>query len=456
MISLIQTRLKILFCLALCASLSLGYVSYSGWNKYTSMHESLNLTYSIEETVTSLKVNKYDKHLYKELKSTRALLEPKHRADALSDVIQAYADKSPWLLKKRVKHFLKNELEYRRYARNMMAYWQNRVIYFAALAAGSLLTVFLLMVLYIRYSIFNPLKDLARKMTDFLNNKYSYQFSVPDPNEVGQLHATFNALAQQVLSNMDELTTLDRAKSEFLNIASHELRTPLTSIKGSLSLLQSGVAGDVNDSSKNLMNIAETETDRLIRLINDVLDLAKIEAGRLPLEKEWVSLESLVNETITSLQGLATTASVRLEASKLPHLEIDVDSDRIKQVLTNLISNAIKFSPEKGVVNISADIDAHGSLRLNVHDQGRGIAPEDIERIFEKFSQATGPNNPLVKGTGLGLAIARAIVTEHEGHIGVESTIGKGSQFYFTLAHWRIPGQNANSGNIKTTQGAVA
>ena len=456
MMSLIHTRLKFLFTLAVLAFLGLGYVSYSGWNKYTSMHESLNLTYALEETVINLNVNKYDQRLYQELKVHRAKLTPKHRADAMSDVIAAYAEKSPWLLKKRVDHFLKNEQEYRRYARNMMAYWQNRVVYFAALAAGSLLAVFLFSVFYIRLSVFNPLKDLARRMNDFLNNKYSYQFSVPDPNEVGQLHATFNSLAQQVLSNMDELTTLDRAKSEFLNIASHELRTPLTSIKGSLSLLQSGVAGDVNDSSKNLMNIAETETDRLIRLINDVLDLAKIEAGRLPLEKEWKPVQVVIAETVASLQGLASAAGVKLEAGELPHLEIEVDVDRIKQVLTNLISNAIKFSPENGVVTVTADIDAHGSVRLSVNDQGRGIAPEDIERIFEKFSQATGPDNPLVKGTGLGLAIARAIVAEHDGHIGVESTVGKGSQFYFTLTSWRIPGQDANSGNIKTTQGAVA
>ncbi|MCB1513158.1 MAG: HAMP domain-containing histidine kinase, partial [Hyphomicrobiaceae bacterium] len=178
---------------------------------------------------------------------------PKHREDALSDVIQAYAEKSPALLKKRIQHFLKNEKEYRSYTRNMMTYWQEKILYFGILSAVTLLTTLFIAIIYIQNSIFTPLKDLSKKMNDFLHDKYTYQFSVPAPNEVGHLQATFNALAQRVLNNMDELTTLDRAKTEFLSIASHELRTPLTSIKGSLSLLQSGITGELNDASKNLL-----------------------------------------------------------------------------------------------------------------------------------------------------------------------------------------------------------
>jgi signal transduction histidine kinase len=431
-------RLKTLFLLALVLSGSVGSVTVKGWIKFIDEQRSLNLSYDLELVLKNLSEKRYDETLYSELKIQRATLAPPHRADAMSDVIQAYAEKSPALLKRRVDHFLKNENEFRSYTRNMMAHTEKEIAYFAILASGSLLLLFFLSIYYVQHSVFKPMRGLSRKMTDFLNNKYSYQFSVPAQNEVGHLQAKFNALAQQVLANMDELKTLDRAKTEFLSIASHELRTPLTSIKGSLCLLQTGVTGPVNESTKNLINIAETETDRLIRLINDILDLAKIEAGRLPLEKSWHGVLPLFQETLNSLGGLATAAGVELALNSIsPNIDLEMDCDRIQQVLTNLISNAIKFSPRGSRVDLKAELEPHGIVRITVSDQGKGIAPDDLERIFEKFSQATSPDNPLVKGTGLGLAIARAIVEEHGGEIGVQSVVGKGSQFYFTIPNWK-------------------
>lgn len=440
MTSLTQTsfRLKGLFLVAL---ISFGFCAYQtslDWFELLRQQNAVVASYEMEEFLKEISNQSYKDSHYDELKQARTQLEPPHRAEAMSDIVQAYAEKSPSLLKKRVDHFLKNEREFRSYIKNQTQHLTQGVRYYAVLGTLSLLGLFLFSIYYIQLSIFKPLRSLAKKMTDFLNNKYSYQFSVPEPNEVGHLQATFNAMAQQVLANMEELKTLDHAKTEFLSIASHELRTPLTSIKGSLSLLQSGVAGPMNDTTKNLITIAETETNRLIRLINDILDLAKIEAGRLPLQKEWSGLIPLFQNTLNGLSGLATSAGVELKIHpSTPHVEIEMDADRVQQVITNLLSNAIKFSPKGGRVEVKAELEPGGLVKIMVTDQGRGIAPDDIDRIFEKFSQASSPENPLVKGTGLGLAIARAIVDEHGGEIGVQSVVGKGSQFYFTLPNWR-------------------
>ena len=168
--------------------------------------------------------------------------------------------------------------------------------------------------LFVHRAVIRPIHDLSRKMVDFLNDRYTYQFSVPSNDEVGHMQATFNSLAQRVISNMEQLRSLDQAKSDFLNIASHELRTPLTSIKGSLSLMRSGVVGKMNEMTDNLLTIAENETDRLIRLINDILDLAKIEARKLPLHQDWASINDLVKTSLESLQGLAGQAQVKLVA----------------------------------------------------------------------------------------------------------------------------------------------
>jgi signal transduction histidine kinase len=167
------------------------------------------------------------------------------------------------------------------------------------------------------------------------------------------------------------------------------------------------------------------------------LDLAKIEARRFPLHQKWYSLNGLFHATSESLHGLASQAGVRLVASSELPMEVYMDTDRIQQVLTNLISNAVKFSPRGSNVEIVSSSQDDGSVLIEVRDQGRGIAPADQELLFQKFRQVTNLEQPLVKGTGLGLAIAKALVEEHGGTIGVRSTVGRGSTFYFTLPKWR-------------------
>ncbi len=177
--------------------------------------------------------------------------------------------------------------------REQLTYLEKKLMYYGSLAIFIMLLGFVGLQLFISRSVIRPLHHLSRKMVDFLNDRYTYQFSVPSSDEIGRMQSTFNSLAQRVISNMEQLKTLDQAKSEFLSIASHELRTPLTSIKGSLSLMRSGVVGNMNEMADNLLTIAENESDRLIRLINDLLDLAKIEARKLPLHQDWHSFSSL-------------------------------------------------------------------------------------------------------------------------------------------------------------------
>lgn len=382
--------------------------------------------------------------IIKELQSYRAELTPEARQNALSDIIQAYTAGNHRLLRKRIHTFVTNEKRYISELEPKLTNLEQQTLYFGALAIAALLAGLVTLRSFLSRNIFDHLEQLTSRMMDFLNGKYSYQFEVPPQNEVGDLQATFNSMAQRVLQNMEDLKALDIAKSEFLNIASHELRTPMTSIKGSLGLLTSGVMGEISKEPLKLLEIAEIETDRLIRLINDILDMAKIEAGKLPLKLDWVQLSEIMTTTRQGLMGLAETAQVKIQIVESPDIAVHIDRDRIQQVITNLVSNAIKFSPQKSVVKIGYAIEApSNTVRVFVADQGQGIAPDDQRQIFEKFRQATSADSPLVKGTGLGLAIAKALVEEHNGVIGVESTPGRGSTFYFTLPQWREMEQRA-------------
>lgn len=398
---------------------------------------SLNL----RDRVWALSSGPHQKSKMEELQALREGLKPVERQMALSNVIQAYASENDKQLRDKITAFLEMENKYVAFLQPQVIYLEKRISYLGV--AGLLILVSGLLALrsFLSSQIFWPLRELSAQMVNFLNGHYSYKFSIPSQNEMGNLQATFHSMAQKVLQNMEELKDLDAAKSEFLNIASHELRTPMTSIKGSIGLLTSGAMGQPNSEMLSLLQIAETETDRLIRLINDILDMAKIEARKLPLHPNWISLDSLVEQTVHSLRGLSETAGVPLEIEKLPPLDVYADKDRIQQVLTNFISNAIKFSPPRAIVTVRCRVDDRQQVLFEVVDRGRGISPEDQAHIFQKFRQATNSENPLVKGTGLGLAIAKALVEEHSGRIGVQSHPGQGSVFFFALPKWKLKSQ---------------
>ncbi len=230
--------------------------------------------------------------------------------------------------------------------------------------------------------------------------------------------------------DISERYEIDRMKSEFVSTVSHELRTPLTSIRGSLGLLGSGLLGQVGEKGEKMLSIAISNTDRLIRLINDILDIERLESGNVSLQLTRLSAADLLRESVENMRAFAAGSGVALE---FEGGDVDVlgDHDRLIQTLTNLLSNAVKFSPEGSRVVASAE--RHGRLaRFAVHDRGRGIPPDKLDLIFERFQQVDASDAREKGGTGLGLPISRSIVLEHGGTIWAESTPGR-TTFYFTI-----------------------
>jgi signal transduction histidine kinase/DNA-binding response OmpR family regulator len=235
---------------------------------------------------------------------------------------------------------------------------------------------------------------------------------------------------------LTERSQLDMLKDEFISTVSHELRTPLTSIRGALGLLSSGVIGDVDAKAHNLLRIAVTNTDRLIRLINDILDIERMESGRAPLQVRRCSLRELCKQAIETMTPMADANTVHLElvsASSqnggVEGLFFDADSDRILQLLTNLLSNAIKFSPAESTVRIHTEATAD-SILVKVSDEGRGIPSDKLDTIFDRFQQVEPSDARQKGGTGLGLSICRSIVQQHSGSIWAQRNLGPGTTFY--------------------------
>ncbi|HUZ97182.1 MAG TPA: response regulator [Edaphobacter sp.] len=239
---------------------------------------------------------------------------------------------------------------------------------------------------------------------------------------------------------LTERSQLDTLKDEFISTVSHELRTPLTSIRGALGLLSSGVIGDVDAKAQNLLRIAVTNTDRLIRLINDILDIERMESGRAPLQVRRCSMRELCKQAIETMKPMADSNTVHLEmipATSGPNghaegLFFDGDSDRILQVLTNLLSNAIKFSPTASTIRVHTEATSD-SILLKISDEGRGIPSEKLDSIFDRFQQVEPSDARQKGGTGLGLSICRSIVQQHSGSIWAQRNLGPGTTFYVML-----------------------
>lgn len=233
--------------------------------------------------------------------------------------------------------------------------------------------------------------------------------------------------------DITRLRELDRLKDEFVSVVSHELRTPLAAIRGSLQLVIEDRTG-IEDESSTLLAVALKSCDRLGRIVNDMLDLSKIEAGKIELKLEPVAPSHVVRLAIEGVKSVADAAGVGLIpslASDLP--DVSADSDRLTQALVNLISNAIKFAPRGSAVTVSAQPDGSSMMRFAVSDQGVGISAEDIGRLFKRFQQLDSTATRKAGGTGLGLAITKGIVNEHGGDIAVQSVVGQGATFSFTI-----------------------
>ncbi len=225
----------------------------------------------------------------------------------------------------------------------------------------------------------------------------------------------------------------ERMKKEFTSTLSHELRTPLTSIIGSLQLINSGVLGDIVPDVAELTAIAERNGQRLLDLINDILDIEKIESGKLTLSPEVMRVDELVSEALLLNKAFGERFKVRFQSrGDLPGRTVNADRKRLQQVMTNLLSNAAKFSPENDVVEVTTE-DRGGNVRVAIHDRGTGIPEGFRNRIFGRFTQADSTTARQKGGTGLGLAICKRLVELMQGHIGFEDRPGGGTSFWFEL-----------------------
>lgn len=226
---------------------------------------------------------------------------------------------------------------------------------------------------------------------------------------------------------------IDQMKSDFISMVSHELRTPLTSIKGYVDLILEGDVGEINDMQREFLEIVKQNGDRLVGLINDLLDLSRIESGRVQLRKDPVDLDKAIEHAIDTAKTLAEEKGQMLSITKPDRLPIIIgDADRITQILVNLLSNAVKFTPNGGSIELRADADDR-LVTISVSDTGIGISPTDQAKLFDKFFRVDNSLTREVGGTGLGLSIVKTLVEAHGGQIWVESELGKGSTFAFSL-----------------------
>lgn len=266
------------------------------------------------------------------------------------------------------------------------------------------------------------------------------------------------ALYQEIIETNAKLEKLERLKSEFISIVSHELRTPLTSIKNSLDILMSGRCGEITPSADKFLSMAMRNVQRLSGIINDLLDLSKIEAGKMDFNFVPLNINTVIDYVKSALSEVAKSKGLTIitdEAENIP--DITADSQRLEQVLTNLVSNAIKFTPENKTIKISSSLVNSKDIKINdyfkdsiklsdcdyvqvcVEDQGIGIAEKDLLHAFDKFAQIENSLSRKAGGTGLGLPIAKQLLEAHNGAIWCDSELNKGSKFCFVIPVSNIP-----------------
>ncbi|WP_048057902.1 cache domain-containing protein [Methanothermococcus okinawensis] len=307
------------------------------------------------------------------------------------------------------------------------------------------LLIALMVSFVINDKITKPLKELKKGARTIGKGNYNFRVNVNTNDEFGELAKAFNKMADEIRKSNEklkkqaeeleksynELKELDKLKSDIVAIVSHELRTPLTSIKGYVELVLDGTMGAITESQKKCLEIANKNIDRLKRLIDNMLDLSKIEHGELEMHMEEINLKELVENVVDTLKPLADEKNINI-IYKINDIIMKGDKDRITQVLTNLIENAIKFSPVNGKVEIQA-LKEGNSVHIKIIDNGPGIPKKDLDRIFDRFYQVDSPEKRIKGGSGLGLAVCKSIIETHGGTIWVESKLGSGSVFHIII-----------------------
>jgi signal transduction histidine kinase len=346
-----------------------------------------------------------------------------HRADAegiASDLYQDAAD---------LAEGTRAEVE-ELIARNASSFASSRTL-FIGVAAGALVLA-LLLGFVLSWSLIGPIQRIDNRLAAVASGDFSGRVEVENRDELGALAANVNRMNDELRRLYTELEAASQHKSEFLANMSHELRTPLNAIIGFSQVLRDEMVGSVNEKQAEYLDDIISSGNHLLSLINDVLDLSKVEAGQVELDVHPFSLREALERGVVMVRERATEDGVRVAFAVDPEVDVVAgDERRIKQVIFNLLSNAVKFTPAGGEVDVSAT-RVNGEVRVSVADTGPGIAPEDRDRIFEEFQQSeTGVGQR--EGTGLGLALSKRFVELHGGRIWLESELGRGSTFTFAL-----------------------
>ncbi len=274
-------------------------------------------------------------------------------------------------------------------------------------------------------SIVRPLSLIKGQMKRIASGSFEGKAEIASPLELKELADTFNYMSEK-------LKEVDRMKNDFYAVMSHELRTPLASIKEGSKILMEGYMGELSDKQRMILDIISKESLRLIEMINNILDLSKLEAGMVRFDFREMELDSLIKRVIYEITPLTEGKRIGIKTEFSYTDVIMVDPERIMHVMRNLIGNAIKFTPENGTITIGTE-KRDRNVIVSVKDTGPGIPEEYIENIFDKFTQVNQSRYKYMKGTGIGLSIVKHIVEAHGGKVWVESKEGHGSTFYFSL-----------------------
>jgi signal transduction histidine kinase len=314
-------------------------------------------------------------------------------------------------------------------AQNDRAFGHSRSL-LIGVGAGSL-GLALVLGLLLSWSVVAPLRRTEERLAEIGAGDFARRLDVANRDEIGTLAKRVNRMSDELQRVYRELELASEHKSQFLATMSHELRTPLNAIIGFSEVLHEQMFGELNERQLAYVNDVLEAGKHLLSLINDVLDLAKIEAGHMDLSLSEVAIPDLLRSAVSMHAERAGRGGIELSLNTDPdEIAVTGDERRLRQVVFNLVSNAVKFTPADGCVEISARID-NGNVEVAVADTGPGIAPDDLERIFEDFEQTSSGKQ--VEGTGLGLPLSRKLVELHGGRLWVDSEVGRGSTFRFTL-----------------------
>ena len=291
---------------------------------------------------------------------------------------------------------------------------------------GGMLLLMMAMVLLLGHSIKRSTNEISAALSAVAEGDFAQRVSIATRDEFAELAEGLNA-------TVAKLGELDALKADFLSKVSHDLRTPIASLKQAAELLNDGIPSPLTEDQKEILQIIRSNAKRLGDLINDLLDTAKLEARRVEIQPEPTDVRDLIRRLVKSVTPLVTEKRLRITMKSPPDLPlVQADPVRLEQVLMNLLSNAVKFTPEGREIALLCQQEGE-MVRCSVRDAGIGIPPEDLPHIFDKFYQVRSSRTSKTKGTGLGLTIVKHLVEAHGGKIGVESVVGEGATFSFTM-----------------------